>query len=159
MKCKVCAEDNEPGASRCKNCGSLLPTGGPVKGAINVGDRYLSVTIFHVGDIDVRAWHSLLLAVVVVAASVFLLAALMGGDERCQLFVQADPLVAGSVNPAPLPGGDGKYDRGQRVTLTAVKDALSKSHCSHWIGTDQGKINPAIVVCDQDRRVIAVFAA
>lgn len=164
MKCPNCGVALSEDATHCGNCGAAVPKRKeerPVgKKIINVGDRAVNVTLFNVGNVSIRSWHVGSVLGIAVVAIVLVMTLGKGDGARCELFAQVEPLGAGSISKNPLPGKDNRYDKGAKVELAVAQTAGAALRFDHWIGVDgQDRLQTATVVCNQDRRAIAVFAA
>ncbi len=74
---------------------------------------------------------------------------------RYTLTLTSNPTGAGTISASPAPGGDGKYDNGTVVTLTA--NANSGYVFSNWSGGASGSTNPTTVTISGDTSVTANF--
>ena len=71
-------------------------------------------------------------------------------EVLCSLTTHASPSGSGTISPS-----SGKYDSGDRITLTATP--ASGYEFDRWSGTDSNYTNPTTVTMNSNRSIIAYF--
>ncbi|HOE65388.1 MAG TPA: hypothetical protein PLO62_02585 [Candidatus Hydrogenedentes bacterium] len=141
--------------------GSITPTPGPgqdgkypqgetvaLQAVPNAGYQFVSWT-------DVDSSNGPNAAVAMTGARTVTATFALIQDPRVTLTLTASPTAGGVINPAPSPGLDGKYDRGQSVNLQAVPN--TGYQFVSWSGVDISSGANATVIMNGDRTVSAIF--
>jgi hypothetical protein len=164
-----CGVELADGVEVCGNCGirQVDPRRQPGPSGnkrVTIGDRVWRLIVgirllnFKVGNVNVNVTSggATGLSALAIMVIIVVVMAQSGAGGRCELFVSPDPSPSGSVLVQPLPGPDGKYKCGEKLTVEAVETEAWRF--DRWVGgISPERVNRGVVTLSADRQIVAVF--